>query len=181
MLARLSHARDGSSALEFGIIAVPLTLLLVSFFEFAIVAFLSAALESAALQASRFGTTGSSPDGQSRSEQVRDVITERTLGLLDGDELDIETLVYDEFADIGEPEPYTDTNGNGSFDRGEPFTDVNGNGQWDPDMGAAGLGGPDAVVVYQVTYDWPAITPLMRPLIGTIRLSASVPARNEPF
>ena len=181
MLAHLARARDGSSALEFSILAVPFTVLLVGFFELAAVAFLSAALEGAALQASRFGTIGSSPDGQSRSAQVRDVIVQRTLGLLDGEHLTIETLVYDEFADIGDPEPYTDSNGNGSFDQGESFTDVNGNGQWDADMGAAGLGGPDAVVVYHVTYDWPAMTPLMRPIIGTIRLSASVPVRNEPF
>ncbi len=181
MLGRLLSNRAGTSTLEFGILAVPFTVLLVGFFEMATVAFLSAALEGAALQASRFGTTGSSPDGATRTEQVRDVIQDRTLGLLDAEELKIETLVYDEFSDIGEPEPYTDENGNGHYDKGEAYTDVNGNGQWDSDMGAAGLGGPDAIVVYHVTYAWPPMTPLMRPMLGVIELSSTVPVRNEPF
>lgn len=181
MLARLLTNREGASALEFSLLAVPFTVLLVGFFEMAAVAFLSAALEGAALQASRLGTTGSSPDGATRTEQVRNVIEDRTLGLLDPQEMEIETLVYDEFADIGEPEPYTDENGNGSYDKGEAYTDVNGNGQWDNDMGAAGLGGPDAIVVYHVTYAWPPMTPLMQPMLGTIQLSSTVPVRNEPF
>ena len=178
---RLRTACSGASALEFGILAAPLTVLLVGFFELAIVAFISAALEGAALQASRFGTTGSDPAGASRAERVRNVIEARTLGILDPQELNIETLVYDEFANIGEPEPYTDANGNGQYDDGEAYTDVNGNGQWDNDMGAAGLGGPDAIVVYHVTYVWPPITPLMQPLLGRIELSTTVPVRNEPF
>lgn len=180
-LRRLIYNTRGASTLEFGILAVPFTMLIVGFFEIAIIGFLSAAMEGAALEASRFGTTGGQPEGVSRSEQVRSIIVERTLGLLNPQKLEIDTLVYDSFGDIGEPEPFTDNNGNGSYDDGEPYSDVNGNGQWDDDMGAAGLGGPDAVVVYHVTYPWPAMTPLMRPMIGEVTLSASVPVRNEPF
>jgi hypothetical protein len=33
---------------------------------------------------------------------------------------------------IYDGEPYTDSNGNGSYNAGEPYVDVNGNGQWDP-------------------------------------------------
>ena len=66
----------------------------------------------------------------------------------------METLVYESFADIGEPEPFTDQDGNAGYNSGEPFVDVNGNGQWDEDMGEAGLGGPSDVVVYRLSYDW---------------------------
>ena len=180
-LARLCRCRDGAVSLEFALIALPLTLVLVGFFEFAVVLFLGTALEGASLDAARFGATGADGGGTSREERVREIVERRTLGLLDSEDLIIETLVYDSFADIGEPEPFTDANGNGVYDEGESFTDVNGNGQWDADMGAAGLGGPGAVVVYDVRYDWPAITPLMAPLLGTVRLSTSVPVRNEPF
>jgi Flp pilus assembly protein TadG len=178
---RLCRDRAGSSTLEFALLAIPFTTLLVGFFEVAIMGFLAAALEGAALEASRFGTTGSQPSGQTRTEQVRGIISERTLGLLKSEGLEIETLVYDSFANIGEPEPFTDENGNGQYDNGEDYSDINGNGQWDDDMGAVGLGGPDSIVVYHVTYDWSAITPLMRPMIGTVTLSTTVPVRNEPF
>jgi hypothetical protein len=62
------------------------------------------------------------------------------------------------------------------------FVDVNGNGQWDDDMGKAGLGNPGDVVVYTVTYPWPIMTPLMKPIIGnSITLTARSVVRNEPY
>lgn len=177
----LLRREDGSTALEMALLALPLFTVLVGFFEVALVMFASAALEGAALDAARFGATGAQASGVSRPEQVRQIILDGTVGLLDSDELEIETLVYPSFDDIGEPEPLDDANGNGVHDAGETFTDINGNGVWDQDMGAAGLGGPEDVVVYRVFYDWAAITPLIRPLMGTMTLSATVPVRNEPY
>ena len=94
----------------------------------------------------------------------------------------METLVYENFADVGQPEPFTDENGNGVWDNDEPFTDVNGNGTWDPDMGAAGLGGPGDVVIYRMSYDWSIMIPLFRPFFGDeITLQSNIAVRNEPF
>ena len=144
--------------------------------------FIGASIESAVLQASRYGITGGTVEGRTREERVLDVVEAKTYGLLDMDELEMETLVYESFADIGEPEPWDDANGNGAYDGGEDFTDVNGNGNWDADMGEAGLGGPNAVVVYRLTYDWGIITPFMQRLLGeSIRHVSSVAVRNEPY
>ena len=111
-----------------------------------------------------------------------DIVEAKTYGLLDMDQLEMETLVYESFADIGQPEPFDDANGNGAYDGGEHFIDVNGNGPGTPDMGAAGLGGPSDVVVYRLTYDWGIITPFMQRLLGeSIRHVSSVAVRNEPF
>jgi hypothetical protein len=97
-------------------------------------------------------------------------------------ELDMTTLVYDSFEEVGQPEPFTDENGNDAYDDGEPFTDVNGNGGWDDDMGAVGLGGPGEVVVYEMSYDWPIMIPLFRPFFGDyVTLEANIAVRNEPF
>lgn len=178
---RLWRRDDGAVSVEFALLSLPFITVIVGFFELAIVAFLSTALEGASMEAARFGVTGSTDGSLTRSERVRQIIEDGTLGLLDSDDLKIETLVYDSFDNIGEPEPFTDDNGNGSYDDGETYTDVNGNGQWDPDMGAAGLGGPGSVVVYEIAYDWVPITPLMQPLLGTITLSTTVPVRNEPY
>jgi hypothetical protein len=98
------------------------------------------------------------------------------------DELEVTTLVYGDFSEVGQPEPFTDENDNDAYDAGEPYTDVNGNGSWDDDMGAAGLGGPGEVVVYEMRYDWPIMIPLFQPFFGDhVRLQANIAVRNEPF
>ncbi|MEX0760454.1 MAG: hypothetical protein WD100_12815, partial [Tistlia sp.] len=109
-----------------------------------------------------------------------------TEGLVDLAEVERVTLVYPGFAAVGEPEPFTDANGNGSYDSdpAEDFVDINGNGQWDADMGAAGLGGPGDIVLYTLRYDWPLVTGLLDGVIGVegrMPLSASIVVRNEPY
>ena len=101
--------------------------------------------------------------------------------IVDMSEATVDTLTYSTFDDVGKPEPYTDSNANGSYDNGEPYTDINGNSQWDNDMGAAGLGGPGDIVVYRVSYQWGMITPMLEPIIGQITHTSSVVVRNEPY
>ena len=181
-LRRLRRDERGATAVEFALIAPVFILLIVGTIEVAIVIFMSSSIEAAVLQASRFGITGGLPPGVSREERVLEIVADGTYGLVNMDTVGIETLVYESFADIGQPEPFEDANANGTYDEGESFTDVNGNGQWDPDMGAAGLGGPSDVVVYRVTYDWGIITPFMRKVIGqSVRHVSSIAVRNEPF
>lgn len=147
----------------------------------AIILFIGSSIESAVMEASRYGITGSEA-GVSREEKVLEIVADRTYGLLDMDQVQVQTLVYQSFADIGEPEPFTDQNGNHSYEVGEPFNDVNGNGTWDPDMGEAGLGGPGDIVVYRLSYDWGVVTPVMREILGeTVTQVSSVAVRNEPF
>lgn len=178
---RLFRDREGSLAMEFAFAAPVVILALTGTLELLIVLFVGSTLESAVLDASRYGITGGANPGVTREQQVRDIIEDRTLGLVDMDKAQIDTLVYPNFNSVGEPEPYTDSNGNGTHEPGEPFTDINGNGQWDADMGAVGLGGPGDVVVYRVTYEWGMLTPLLAPIIGPITHTASVVVRNEPY
>jgi hypothetical protein len=97
------------------------------------------------------------------------------------DTVNIETLVYEQFADIGEEEPYSDENGSGTYDEGEPYSDVNGNGQWDDDMAVAGLGSSGDIVLYRVRYAAPSPTGVHDWAGKTINISATVAVRNEPF
>jgi Flp pilus assembly pilin Flp len=178
---RLLRDDAGVAALEFALIAPPFILLILGTIEVAVVIFIGSSIEAAVLQASRFGITNGLPPGMSREERVTEIVAEGTYGLVDMDTVEIETLIYESFEDIGQPEPFEDPNDNDAYDEGEPFTDVNGNGEWDADMGAAGLGGPDAVVVYTVTYDWGIITPVMRNLLGdSVRHVSSIAVKNEP-
>ncbi len=176
--------RRGATAVEFALVAPVLVTLLLGTFEYALLLFASSALENAVAEAARFGITGRSATGGQREQAVRQTIKAALPDLFDPDKLAFETLVYPDFDSIGRPEPFVDRNANGRYDRGEPFTDVNGNGRWDEDMGKAGLGGPNAVVLYRARYSWTIQVPFFRPFFppdGEITLEAAVAVRNEPF
>jgi TadE-like protein len=173
---------DGKAIVEFAFVAPIFLGITLSIFEFSGIMFAQTLLEGGAREASRYGLTGQTPEGISRQAMILQIIGENSFGILDVDELDMTTLVYGSFGDVGQPEPFTDENGNEVWDEGEPYTDVNGNGGWDDDMGAAGLGGPGQVVVYEMSYDWPIMIPLFQPFFGDhVTLHANVAVRNEPF
>ena len=181
LLGRLTRDRDGIAAVEFAVLAPALLLMVIGSFEVAILLFVSGTMESAVLAASRAGITGFTEDGVSREERIRDIIVDRTLGFVDMDRTTIRTLVYESFDQIGQPEPFTDMNADGVHDPGEAFNDVNGNGEWDDDMGAAGLGGPGDIVLYDIEYETGALTRFFEPIFGRIVHHAAVAVRNEPF
>ncbi|WP_119166825.1 TadE/TadG family type IV pilus assembly protein [Algihabitans albus] len=182
---RFWRARAGATLVEFAIVFPAFILLAIGLIEVAMVLFVTSLMEGGLREAARFGITGFAPDGQTRIERILQIVDEHTQGLVEMDEVDITFFVYPSFNDIGEPEPFADDNGNGSFDGGESYTDVNGNGQWDADMGAAGLGGPGDIVLYTLRYQWDLLTGMLDPLMGDenglMRLSASIVVRNEPF
>jgi len=181
---RLARCRRGASAVEFAFAAPAALLTACAIIDMSMAMFVSTLAEGGLREASRFGITGYAPAGVSRQDRILEVLSEHTIGLVDMSTTDITFQVYRGFEDIGKPEPFVDTNGNGAYDTGEAFNDVNGNGAWDADMGTAGVGGPGDVVVYTMTYDWTVLTPLVGSLFGdngTIRMSASVAVRNEPW
>ncbi len=183
-LKRLRRNREGSALTEFAIAAPLVVMAMIGIVEFSMILFVNSLLEGGLREASRFGLTGFEPGGLTRQERILQIVEEHTHGLVDDSAAHLDTLVYPSFDSIGKPEPYTDENGNGQHDEGEPYMDVNGNNQWDADMGAAGLGGPEDIVLYTVEYDWPLLTGLLGDFIGengTFPLRASVVVRNEPY
>lgn len=172
----------GQAMVEFALIAPILLGLLCGILEFSGILFAQTLLEGGAREASRYGITGSTVEGIGRDAKILQIVEDNTFGIIDTDELNVETLVYETFADVGQPEPFSDTNGNGAFDAGEDFDDINGNGIRDEDMGVAGLGGPGDIVVYRLSYDWEIMIPVFQPFFGDdITLDASIAVRNEPF
>jgi hypothetical protein len=176
-------ARDdkGSAIVEFGLVAPALLAIIFGIIEFSGVTFAQTLLEGGAGQASRFGILGSAPDGSSREAVIRGIIRDNAFGVIDANEVRVETLAYGSFGAIGQPEPFEDANGNGSFDEGEGFQDVNGNGTRDEDQGRAGAGGGDEIVLYRLTYEWDVMVPIFRPFFGDqVVLQAATAVRNEP-
>lgn len=174
---------NGVAALEFAIIAPVLILFIFAILELSSVMLASAVLESAVRVASRAGITGYTPPGVTRDAYVKQVV-DANLVHLKASKLTFETKIYNSFANIGQPEPYIDSNGNGVYNIGETFTDVNGNLTWDSDMGASGAGDAGAIVVYKVTYPWKIITPGIAKFFGengAFNITASMVVRNEPY
>ncbi len=183
-LGRLRANRDGTAMIEFALVGPVLILLLLGTFELGAVMLTSTLMEGALRDASRYGVTGQELNEDARLARIREILGERTLGLVDLDTARIEVLVYPGFADIGQPEGFIDANANASYDAGETFTDTNGNGTWDADSGVPGPGGSGDIVLYRLIYDWPLITPLISSILGsdgTLALTASLVVRNEPW
>ncbi len=89
---------------------------------------------------------------------------------------------YVNFADVGELEDFTDSDGDQICDRGEPFEDANGSGVWD-DRGAAGQGGARAVVLYSIAARFQRVFPLYTFIGGDrmMTISATTVLRNQPY
>ncbi|MCB2101948.1 MAG: pilus assembly protein [Rhodobacterales bacterium] len=183
-LIRLRRDDRGSPAIEFGLAAPVLVTIVVGTMEFGMLMFVDILMESALRDAARWGITGQLPNGQSRMAYIVDLIDERTLGLVDMSEANIQVLTYPAYDLVGKGESFVDGNGNGAYDAGETYTDTNGNGAWDQDMGVSGAGNADSVVVYRITYDWPLLTPIAGAFIGhdgKYRLRAAIAVKNEPW
>lgn len=82
-----------------------------------------------------------------------------------------------------DPEPFTDSNGDGIRESGECFTDINGNGVWDADPGVSGQGGASDAVVYAMTIAYPRLFPLARWLGwgATATATATTILKNQPY
>lgn len=178
----------GAAALEFAMIVPVFILIIFGTIEFSIILFTKAAMEGATSVTSRLGKTGYREAGMTRQDMLIALLEERTHGILDPERIEIETLIYENFSDIGQPEPLIiDKNGNGVYDAadGDMYQDINGNGAWDADMGVAGLGGAGDIVVYNVHYPWGVKTPIMSTFLadenGNYPLNVSVVVRNEPY
>ena len=183
-LMRLIAAREGATAIEFAVIAPVLFLVTFATIEMSLIMLTQGLMESATYNASRLGKTGYVPGGTTREEAIREMIGQRAGELIDIDDIEISTRAYGSFSNISQPEPFTDSNGNGYFDPSEIYVDSNGNGSWDADMGAAGLGGAGDIVLYTITYPWQMMTPIMSDVIGNngqMELSVRAVIKNEPF
>lgn len=182
LLPRVLLRNEGVTALEFALISPFLLLIIMGIIEFSLIMFVMATMESATVTTSRLGKTGYVTGGLSRQQMIINNMTARTTGLLDPNLITITTTVYSGFEDIGQPEPYTDSNSSGQYNIGEPYTDVNGNGAWDADMGVAGVGNAGDIVVYNISYPWSIITPPLKAIIGnTYTVTVRTVVKNEPF
>jgi hypothetical protein len=183
---RLLRDRSGTVLTEFAILAPALFLAVIGIIELAILLAVQVMLEGSVREASRFGITGYAPPGVTRDQQIRDIIAQFTVGLVDMNNVVITTRVFPSFDQIVRPEPCFHYLPAGACDTSDPrnYVDVNGNGHWDDGNGTNGSGAAGDIVLYTVHYRHHMMTPLMRPLMGIdgwMPLEASIVVRNEPW
>lgn len=184
LLDTLRRNDAGAVAVEFALVLMVFLAVVFGIMEFGMIMLRQTLMENAVHDASRFGMAGINEEQQ--LDRIRGIIDNRTMGLVDMDQVDIDVLVYSGFDRVGTPEPFVDAEPfNGVFDAGEDYTDVNENGQWDADQGRPGTGRSGEIVLYRVTYDAPSMTGILDDSMfggdGTIQLTARAAVRNEPF
>jgi Flp pilus assembly protein TadG len=184
MLRQFARARDGVAALEFAFIAPVFLMLMMGVIETSLLMLTQNTLENAIFAATRTGKTGYTASGSTQVDTIRAALNSRAISFIDTTQLNLSYKSYNQFDQIGQPEPFVDANSNGVRDNGENYTDVNANGQYDTDMGASDVGGSSEVVVYTVTYPWRINTPMIGRLFtnnGNLTLTARAVVQNEPY
>jgi Flp pilus assembly pilin Flp len=185
----------GATAVELALIAPLLIVFLIGIIELSMAMFINTVVEGSLKDASRLGLTGQIQQGSSNTQALVDMLNEASLGLVDLTTDDISILVYENFAQVGQGEEFTDLDGNGEwtsgpythtdgtvYPDGEPWVEVNGNGIYDADFGVAGMGAQGDIVLYTVRYNWNFLSGQVIPILnGLIPMRASIVIRNEPF
>lgn len=176
----LDRDERGTAIMEFAFAAPVFLLVLMGIMDFSWTLYGKGVLSGAVAQVARASTLENNALDQSALDarvrsQVQKVFKDAPVTFT--------RKAYNSFDDIGDPESYTDSNSNGSYDSGECFEDVNGNSSWDSDRGTSGNGGADDVVLYTASVRVTRVMPIWR-MLGQSQertISASSVLRNQPY
>jgi Flp pilus assembly protein TadG len=167
-LGRFRRNSDGSTAVEFALVAVPFFALVFAIIETALVFFAGQVLESGVSDASRLVRTGQAQQMGMDEAAFRNRICERSVGLLNcGDSLKVDVRTYNNFGAINLASPVDE---DGNLDDNFTFE----------------LGQGGDIVMVRAFYEWPTIVPgfginMANLGNGKRLLAGAATFRNEPF
>lgn len=178
--ASLRRDASGMAAVEFGLIAPVLLLMIFGMLEMGYRTYVDSILKGAVQAAGRSSGLESGNAGQASIDQM---VRDRVLDIVPNAAITFERRNYVNFVDVGRPEDFEDTNGNNEYDVAECFDDENANAQWDSDAGRDGQGSANEVVRFTARVAYPSFIPIAGAfgLSNDNRLSASTTLRNQPF
>lgn len=184
---RLGADEQAVTAVEFGLLAVPLCLLLFVFLDLGYQIYVRAVLQGALNDAARTASVENPDFGTSVGtveQRVQGAIKSQVGTLVKNGKYEIETSSYYRFSQVGRPERLiTDKNSNGQYDPGDCWQDTNPNDTFDMSAGQQGLGGADDIVFYNVLLTAPRLFPLVSMLGApenySIRARAAI--RTQPY
>lgn len=177
---RIASDTRGATIVEFALVAPVLLMATMGIFDLGYNTYTTAMLQGSIQQAARGATIEGS---QMQSAQLDAIVASAVHAVVPGATMTFTRKSYASFSKVGQPEDYTDVNGDGTCDAGEPFEDANRNGTWDRDRGRSGQGGARDAVLYTVDVTYPRAFPIA-PLIGmspTFTARAKTVLRNQPY
>lgn len=175
---RLLHDSAGVTVIEFALIAPIFLMVIVGSLDLGQMVYAKAVLDGAVEKAARDSTLETG-DTQLADRAVKKAVQE----ILPAARVSATRKSYFDFNSANRGEELDDVNGDGECSPGEGYTDLNGNDQWDADLGSAGNGGANDVIVYTVNVEYePVFAMPMVPLDWSTReISATAVKRNQPF
>ncbi len=177
----LKHNESGATVTEFALILPALMVMLMGLLDLAYNMYTAQMLQGAIQQAARNSTI----EGATGNSNALDgIVTTAVRSIVPGNTPVFSRKAYANFANVGRPEDFTDTDSDGLCNNNEPFEDTNGNGIWDQDPGNTGFGGARDAVLYTVTVTYRRPFPVFAFIPGqssNYTMSASTVLRNQPF
>lgn len=174
----LRDDEQGTTIMEFGLIATVFVTLLLGLFDLGQLAYTKSVLDGAVQTAARSSSLESGNTTLADTEVqkiVRYAAPKATVTT--------SRVSYYDFDDIERAESWNDADDSGICDNGETYSDENRNGQWDEDIGTDGNGGASDVIIYTVSVSYAPLFP--NPFIpgGTKKreLTSSTVKKNQPF
>lgn len=166
-LHRFAGRKDGGTAVELAMVAIPFFSLVFAIFEVALIYLGTSSLDNGLTAAARQIRTGQAQSSNMTGAQFRQLVCDRITPLLACDSrLVIDVRRFGSFGSIVVPPPL---DGTGNFAGGNVFQ-----------SGAAG-----DIIVARAYYAWPLVSPtsyIFSNMTGNqFMLSASTAFRNEPF
>lgn len=173
VVRRFTRATDGSTAVEFAMIAAPFVFLLCAIFELAIMFLASQLLDTATNDTARLIRTGQASTSVSSASAFATQVCNRLYVLFDCSKLAVESKTYANFAAVGD------------LSSTSVYNDASGN--FDPTkVTSYQTGGGSCIVVVRVFYPYPVF---FKTLLwdassapnGKIMMVGVAAFRNEPF
>lgn len=180
MIARGCCDERGVTAVEFALVLPLFLMLFLGGFDYIYGAYGRSVLIGAMHDAGRASTLEMNNASQTAvDERVRDRV--RTVNA--AATVTFQRKAYQDFASVGTPEPFVDSNQNGKCDNSEKFDDMNGNDKWDTDQGRSGQGTGSDVVLYSATMIYPTIfnSWVFLNQGKDMGMRAATVLRNQPF
>ncbi|MGH7028117.1 TadE/TadG family type IV pilus assembly protein [Brevundimonas sp.] len=166
---RLMRAREGSTAVEFAMVALPFFMLLFAILEIGLILLLDAVVETAVADTGRLVRTGQAQQQAMTPELIKTKLCAK-MSVFAGDcdtRAFIDVRVVDNFSNPLVPDPTA----SGTFDASSlSFTP----------------GGPGDLVLVRIWYEQPVATPFLSQALskmadGKVLLTTTLAFRNEPY
>jgi Flp pilus assembly pilin Flp len=184
-LASLLRDQQGTSVMEFGLICIPITIMMMGTFDVGHTYYVKAVLSGELNKVAR----SSSLEGASVITQQNIIDSRLKASLREVAPLAtvaVSRRYYKTFSQAAAAQAETmvgDANANAKCDPSDTYIDANNNNRWDEDGGDSGQGGAKDVVIIKVNVTFKRLFP-MKALIGSdedvVLVSDSILA-NQPF